>query len=181
MRYGEARPGAASNTTGREDRMNGKTKRIIRLIASLIIPQLAGGIGALFTEPAVRTWYAGLDKPSFNPPGWIFGPVWTALYIMMGTALFLVWRNGLVDRKTKIAVALFGIQMALNLLWSILFFGMHNPLAGLVDIALLWAFILATMVAFFPLSRTAGFLLVPYFLWVSFASLLNYMLWSMNR
>nr|HPG51768.1 tryptophan-rich sensory protein [Spirochaetota bacterium] len=89
--------------------------------------------------------------------------------------------NGLVDRKTKIAVALFGIQMALNLLWSILFFGMHNPLAGLVDIALLWAFILATMVAFFPLSRTAGFLLVPYFLWVSFASLLNYMLWSMNR
>jgi translocator protein len=128
----------------------------------------------------VRTWYAGLNKPSFNPPGWIFGPVWTTLYIIMGIALYLVWRNSLVDKKTKIAVVLFSIQMALNLLWSILFFGMHNPLAGLIDIALLWTLILATMIAFYRISRPAGLLLVPYFLWVSFASVLNYMLWSLN-
>ncbi len=161
--------------------MNEKTKRIIRLIASLIIPQLAGGIGALFTGSSVSTWYAGLNKPSFNPPGWVFGPVWTILYLMMGVALYQVWRNGLGDKNTKIAVTLFGVQMVLNLLWSILFFGMQNPLAGLVDIALLWAFILATMIAFYRISKPAGLLLLPYFLWVSFASVLNYMLYTMNN
>jgi tryptophan-rich sensory protein len=161
--------------------MNEKRSRIARLVASLLIPQAAGGIGALFTEPAVRTWYAGLNKPSINPPGWIFGPVWTALYLMMGVALYLVWRDGLVNKMTKNAVALFGAQMLLNLLWSILFFGMHNPFAGLVEIAFLWAFILATMIAFYMLSKPAGLLLVPYFLWVSFATVLNYLLWSMNR
>lgn len=161
--------------------MNEKKPRIIRLIASILLPQAAGGTGALFTESAVRTWYAGLNKPLFNPPDWIFGPVWTALYLMMGIALYLVWRNGLVDKRTKIAVALFAAQLALNLLWSILFFGMHNPLAGLVEIVLLWASILATMIAFFRISNPAGLLLVPYFLWVSFASALNFMLWSLNR
>jgi translocator protein len=161
--------------------MNEKRTRIIKLIASILIPQAAGGIGALFTEPAVRTWYVGLNKPAFNPPNWIFGPVWTALFLMMGIALYLVWRDGLTDKNRITAVALFGAQIALNLLWSILFFGMHSPLAGLVEIAFLWAFILATMLAFFRVSMAAGLLLVPYFMWVSFASLLNYMLWSLNR
>jgi translocator protein len=161
--------------------MNEKRNRIVKLVVSILLPQAAGAIGALCTASSIPSWYADLEKPWFNPPNWIFGPVWTILYIMMGAALYLVWRNGLADRKRKTAVALFAVQLALNLLWSILFFGMRSPLAGLVEIAFLWVFILAALMAFYRVSKSAGLLLAPYLLWVSFAAVLNYMIYIMNN
>ncbi len=157
-----------------------KKSNIIRLIASILIPQAIGGIGALLTGPAIGSWYAGLNKPSFNPPNWIFGPVWTALYLMMGIALYLVWKNGLSKKETKAAVAVFSVQLLLNLAWSYLFFYLHMPFAAFVDIILLWIAIAATMAAFVRIARPACILLVPYLLWVSFAAVLNFFLWQLN-
>ncbi|HOT44130.1 MAG TPA: tryptophan-rich sensory protein [Spirochaetota bacterium] len=158
----------------------GKRSNIFKLIASIIIPQAAGGIGALMTEPSVGSWYSGLNKPSFNPPDWIFGPVWTALYLMMGIALYLVWKKGLSHKETRAAVAAFGVQLFLNLAWSFLFFYLHMPFAAFIEIILLWFAIAATMAAFARVSRAACRLLVPYLLWVSFASVLNFFLWRLN-
>lgn len=158
----------------------GKRSNMVRLIASIIIPQAVGGIGALMTEPSVRSWYAGLNKPSFNPPDWIFGPVWTALYLMMGIALYLVWRKGLSRKEPRTAVAAFGVQLFLNLAWSFLFFYLHLPFAAFIEIILLWIAIAATMAAFARVSRAACWLMVPYLLWVSFASVLNFFLWRLN-
>ncbi len=161
--------------------MEAKRKsNIIKLIVSIIIPQIIGGIGALMTEPSIGSWYAGLTKPSFNPPNWIFGPVWTALFLMMGIALFLVWKNGLSGKEAKTAVAVFGIQLFLNLAWSFLFFFLHMPLAAFIEIIILWAAIAATLALFMRISRAAGLLLVPYLLWVSFAAVLNFFLWRLN-
>jgi benzodiazapine receptor len=157
-----------------------KKSNAFKLITSLLIPFIAAGIGAIFTEPSVPTWYAGLVKPSFNPPNWLFGPVWTALYLMMGTSLFLVWKKGAGERGFRSAIIFFAIQMALNSLWSILFFGMKSPLAGFIEIVFLWIFILCTIVSFYRISRPAGILLVPYIIWVSFAAALNFFLWRLN-
>ncbi|HNW30573.1 MAG TPA: tryptophan-rich sensory protein [Spirochaetota bacterium] len=158
----------------------GKRSNVFRLIASVIIPQAVGGIGALMTEPSVRSWYAGLAKPAFNPPDWIFGPVWTALYLMMGIALYLVWKKGLSGKEARIAVTAFGIQLFLNLAWSFLFFYLRMPFAAFIEIILLWIAIAATMAAFARVSLAACCLLVPYLLWVSFASVLNFFLWRLN-
>jgi translocator protein len=158
-----------------------RKSNIMKLVASIIIPQAIGGIGALLTMPSIEAWYAGLNKPSFNPPNWIFGPVWTVLFLMMGIALFLVWKNGLSGKEAKTAVAVFGIQLFLNLSWSFLFFFLHLPLAAFIEIIILWTAIGATLALFTRLSRTAGLLLVPYFLWVSFAAVLNFFLWWLNR
>lgn len=159
---------------------NTKKSNIIKLIISIVLPQVAGGIGSLFTMTSVTTWYVGLNKASFNPPGWIFGPVWTALYLMMGIALFLIWREGLQRQDIRRAVALFGIQLALNLLWSFMFFYLKMPFAAFVEIILLWISILITILAFIRISKWAGILLIPYLLWVSFASILNFYLWRLN-
>lgn len=153
---------------------------IIKLIASVVLCQAAGILGSLATMPSIPGWYKGLAKPAFNPPNAIFGPVWITLYLLMGIALFFVWRLGFGTRGVKTAVVLFLVQLALNALWSWVFFGGHNLGLGFVVIVLLWMFILLTIISFFGLSRAAGWLLVPYLLWVTFASVLNFSIWRLN-
>ncbi|MGM0575177.1 MAG: TspO/MBR family protein [Myxococcota bacterium] len=134
------------------------------------------------TRPSssVREWYPTLDKPPWTPPGWLFGPVWTALYVMMGVALYLVWRGGLRTRLQRVAVGLFGLQLALNGLWSFVFFGGQAPGPAFAEILVLDAALAATLVAFFRVSTLAGGLLVPYALWVGFATALNLTIWRLN-
>jgi benzodiazapine receptor len=153
---------------------------ISKLIASIIICQLAGVIGSLFTTPAIPTWYATLKKPSFTPPNWVFSPVWISLFVLIGIAAFLVWNKGLSDQKVKIALSIFAVQLILNALWSVMFFGLRSPLAGLIDIAVLWVAILLSILYFFRVSSAAGILLIPYILWVSFAAVLNFSIWRLN-
>jgi len=152
---------------------------ILKLIASVILCQLAGFLGALFTTPTIPTWYATLRKPFFTPPNWIFSPVWISLFILMGISLFFVWQR--TDHpKFKIAFIFFFVQLILNVFWSAAFFGLRSPLLGLIDIVLLWIAILLTTQNFLKVSRMAGFLLFPYLLWVGFAALLNFSLWILN-
>lgn len=139
----------------------------------------AAGLGAAVTTPQIPGWYASLAKPAWNPPDWIFGPVWSLLYLMMAVAAWLVWRPA-GFAAAKLPLALLAIQLALNSLWSVLFFGLHNPGAAAVEIVLLWAGILATLITFWKRSRWAGGLLVPYLAWVSFASVLNFTIWRLN-
>ena len=155
--------------------------KLIKLIISVAVCLAIGFFGSIATMPSIPTWYAGLQKPAFNPPVWIFGPVWTALFIMMGIAAFLVWDKGIEDNNVKIALAIFGCQLALNLLWSVLFFGIHSPLLAFIDIIFLWLAIVWTIVRFYGISRPASYLLVPYILWVSFASILNFSIFLLNR
>jgi benzodiazapine receptor len=150
-----------------------RTVEVLQLVVSLVVCQAAGLVGAIFTTPAIPTWYAGLAKPAFTPPSWLFAPAWTTLFVLMGLAAFLIWRKGLRERGVKIALAIFIIQLILNILWSAVFFGLKSPLGGLIVIALLWVAILLTILSFFRLSRAAGLLLLPYILWVSFAAVLN--------
>lgn len=153
--------------------------RYLGFLISALIANAAGLIGSVFTAQSVRTWYLIINRPSWNPPGWIFGPVWTILYILMGVASYLVWeKRGLPGAKSALFV--YGIQLVLNLLWSFLFFGLKNPGLAFAEIILLWLAIVATLVLFWRLNTTAGALLVPYLLWVSFASFLNYTIWKLN-
>ena len=137
--------------------------------------EAAGLVGTVFTLQAIPEWYALLNKPAFSPPNWVFGPVWTLLYFMMGTAAWLVWQ-----RQGTAALKVFWLQLALNALWTPLFFGLQNPLAGLVCIALMWLAIVWTIVGFWRVSRPAALLLLPYLAWVSFATALNYAIWTLN-
>jgi benzodiazapine receptor len=151
-------------------------KKIFKLIFSILICQLAGFLGSLATTPAIPDWYAKLNKPSFNPPNWIFAPVWTTLFLLMGIALFLI----LNQKKNKKAKTIFFIQLILNTLWSFLFFGLHSPLLAFLEIIILWTAILLTMIQFYKLQKWAGILLLPYLLWVSFAAILNFSIWRIN-
>ncbi len=153
---------------------------ISKLVVSIIVCQLAGVIGSIFTTPAIPSWYATLKKPSFTPPNWLFGPVWITLFVLMGTAAFLVWDKGLNNKQVKIALSIFAVQLVLNVLWSAMFFGLRSPLAGLIEIVILWTAILFTILSFFKVSQAAGFLLIPYILWVSFAAVLNFSIWRLN-
>jgi benzodiazapine receptor len=157
-----------------------KTKDVVTLLICILICQCAGLIGSLFTRPSIPTWYATLDKPHFTPPNWIFSPVWISLFLLMGISLFLIWRRGLVERKVRVALGFFGAQLIFNILWSMLFFGLRSPLAGFIDIAVLWVAIALTIFYFLKVSKTAGLLLVPYIVWVSFASMLNGYIWRLN-
>lgn len=150
----------------------------LMLVLFIAAPQAAGLLGTIFTMPAIPGWYANLVKPDFSPPNWIFGPVWTALYLAMGIAAFLVWRRR--SPTTGRALTAFWVQLVLNALWSILFFGMRSPLLGLIDILLLWLAIVWTMVEFKKVSPPAFWLLVPYLLWVSFATALNLSIFLLN-
>ena len=154
---------------------------IIRLIISILVCQLAGFVGSIFTRASVSTWYATLNKPSFTPPSWLFGPVWISLYALMGISAFLIWNQGLEKEEVKVALIFFGIQLVLNAFWSAAFFGLRSPFAGLIVIVALWIFILLTVLYFFRVSSTAGVLLLPYIGWVSFAAVLNVSLFFMNR
>ena len=151
-----------------------------KLVISLLLPQLAGLVGALFTTPNIPGWYAGLIKRELNPASWVFGPVWTTLFILMGIAMYLVWSKGLDKKGVSIALGVFIAQLALNTLWSVLFFGIQNPGAAFIEIIILWLSILATIILFKQVSQTAAWLLVPYILWVSFAAYLNYSIWILN-
>ena len=153
---------------------------IIKFIVAIVVCQLAGFVGSLLTTPSIPTWYAALRKPSFNPPNWIFGPVWTTLFVLMGISAFIVWNKGLDRKGVKAALVLFIIQLVLNMLWSYLFFTLHSPLYAFVEIIILWLAILLTMLKFFPISRAAGYLLLPYILWVSFAAVLNFTIFRLN-
>ena len=160
--------------------IKGKQGDFLLLLESIIICQLAGIIGSIFTSPSIPLWYANINKPSFNPPNWVFAPVWTTLYLLMGIALFLVWRKGLKRKDLKIAFAVFIFQLILNTLWSILFFGLKSPFVAFIEIVLLWISILISILLFFRISKVAGALLIPYLLWVSFASVLNFAFWRLN-
>lgn len=154
-------------------------KKFPLLIFSILIPQIIGSVGALFTFPSIAGWYMFLEKPQLTPPNWIFGPVWTALYILMGVALFLV----ITKKPTKITIKglqIFFLQLALNLLWSITFFGFHSIEGGVIVIVLLWFAILGTIFLFAKISTTASMLLIPYLAWVTFASYLNITLFFLN-
>ncbi len=155
-------------------------KLIFKLLISIFIPLAVGGLSGYLTVPAINGWYVTLNKPSFNPPNYLFGPVWTTLYTMMGIAYFLVWNNKLItENKTK-AYFFYWIQLSLNFMWSIVFFYYENPALALVIIVLMLVSIGATIVSFKKFSIIASWLLVPYICWVAFATALNFELWRLN-
>ena len=153
----------------------------LKLVVAVAIPLLVAGLSGFATAQGVREWYPTLVKPSFNPPAWVFGPVWTLLYLMMGIAAFLVWQKGWESGAVKTALALFAIQLILNGLWSVLFFGMRSPGLAFAEILLLWISIGGTIVLFWRVAPIAGMLLLPYVAWVTFAAVLNGAIWILNR
>lgn len=155
-------------------------RKALILGAAVALCFIPGIVGSLFTAPAIPTWYAGLVKPAFNPPDWVFGPAWTILYLLMGIALFLVVKGGLTERRVKVAAGVFTVQLFLNGLWSYVFFGLKSPGWALTEIAVLWASILISLILFMRISRAAGLLLVPYLGWVTFAAVLNGATWRLN-
>ena len=155
-------------------------KNIEKLIVSILVCQLVGFFGSLVTLPAIPTWYQTLEKPTFNPPSWVFGPVWTTLFLLMGISAYLIWKKGLKNQKVKIALLIFLVQLGFNFFWSFLFFSLHSPFLALVDIILLWLAILATIISFWKLAKPAAYLLFPYLFWVSFAAVLNYFIYRLN-
>lgn len=152
----------------------------IKAAISVIIAQVAGGIGSIFTLPSIPTWYATLAKPALTPPGWVFGPVWTTLYILMGIAAFLVWREVRDKDRGGAALVLYGGQLVLNVLWSVAFFGFHRTGLSLGIIALLWIGIAGCVWTFSKVSRPAAWLMAPYLAWVTFAAYLNLGIFLLN-
>lgn len=150
-----------------------------KLAISLALPFLAGFIGSYFTTPSIPTWYATLNKPGFNPPNWIFGPVWTVLYIFMGISFYILW-NKKTKRDRLFAYYYFFVQLILNSAWSIVFFGMREISYALIVICVLWILILKTLLLFKKVDKTASNLLIPYILWVSFATILNFSIFILN-
>jgi tryptophan-rich sensory protein len=160
--------------------MKNVTTDIVKLVTSIIICQCAGLIGSLFTAPAIPTWYATIQKPPFTPPNWLFAPAWITLYLLMGISAFIIWRRGLDKRWVKQALIVFLIQLVLNALWSVAFFGLESPLYGVIVIAALWLAILLMIIKFFKVSFVAAVLLLPYILWVTFAATLNVSILVLN-
>ena len=156
-------------------------KGIGKLSCSVSVCLLTGFLGSFATMDSVSTWYADLSRPSFTPPDWAFGVVWPILYIIMGISAFIIWNKGFGSRQVKVALGLFVLQLVLNGLWTPIFFGLHMMALALAEIILLWATILMTILAFWRVSKTAAYLLLPYILWVSFAIALNAALWFLNR
>jgi translocator protein len=155
-------------------------KKYFGLIISILISQSAGIVGSIFTSQAVRLWYPTLNKPFFNPPSWIFGPVWVLLYTLMGISAYLIWQERKNNALAMPALIIFGIHLALNALWSYLFFGLQNPFLAFVEIIILWLFIAILIYLFYKIKAKAAYLLIPYLAWVSFAAVLNYYLWKLN-
>ena len=175
----------------------------VRLLISIIICESAGVLGSVFTAPKIGAWYKALNKPSFNPPNWIFGPIWTVLFLLMGISLYLVWAKNwepknrifnfrkkawniwsqkFLDGKWKRAniILIFGLQLVLNILWPVIFFGMQVPAAAFFELLMLWFAVLYIIINFYRVSKTAAYLLLPHILWVSFAGILNYFIWVLN-
>ncbi len=148
-------------------------KPIWKILIAVVVCVAVGSLSGIATNHAIEGWYTTINKPSFNPPNWIFGPVWTLLYILMGIAAGLVWKAGWDRKDVQIALGIFAVQLALNAMWSVIFFVGESPLWALVEILVLLAFIILTIVKFKPINSTAAYLLIPYVLWVSFATILT--------
>ena len=150
-----------------------------KLLIALAIPLLIGFSGSFFTISEIGSWYQTIQKPPWNPPNWIFGPVWTTLYVLMGISLFLVWRSSASQKR--IAIILFTLQLVLNFFWSFIFFKQHKIDFAFAEILALWLMILLTIFAFGRINKLASWLLVPYISWVSFAAILNFTIWQLNK
>jgi len=180
-----------------------KYNNLLKFLSSIIICELAGVVGSFFTIPSISGWYKNLNKPVFNPPNWVFGPVWTTLFVLMGISLYLVWskkfivKNNLKPARRKAwnkwsqkfysgdwqkanIILVFIFQLVLNILWSIIFFGMHSPVLAIFELLMLWFAIIFTIVNFYRVSKVAALLLLPYILWVSFAGILNLAIFLLN-
>jgi translocator protein len=151
-----------------------------KLLLCIVASQMAGIIGGIITATSVMDWYPTLRKPSFTPPDWLFGPTWTVLFVIMGIAAYLVLRSGIQGKLVKISLGIFLVQLVLNLLWSIVFFGLKSPGGAMIEIVFLWLAILITAIYFFKVSMAAGWLMLPYIAWVSFAAILNFQIWRIN-
>jgi benzodiazapine receptor len=152
-----------------------------KLLISLLIPQVVAITAARFTITGVGSWYQQIRRPSWNPPGWVFGPVWTTLYIMMGVVLYLLWKEAPAGVQKRGAIGLWAAQLFFNFCWSLLFFNQHRIGVALIDLLLLWILILLTIFAFAKFNKVAAWLLVPYIAWVTFAGILNYSIWILNK
>ncbi len=157
-----------------------KQKHLLEVAIWIFLCEIVGFFGSFFTVSAIPTWYTTLEKPILSPPSWLFAPVWTILYLFIGIAAFLIWRIGWKRKKVRQALALFFFQLMLNGIWSPIFFGLHSPLLGLVDMVALWLMILWTTIFFWRISKPASYLFIPYLLWVSFALYLNWSIWILN-
>ena len=156
-------------------------QKFLKIALLVVVCVAIGFLSGMVTRDSITTWFPTLVKPVFNPPNWIFAPVWTSLYIMMGIAAGLVWTSNSNEKTVQKALGFFAIQFGLNALWSFLFFGMHNPLLALVEIVLLWLMIFETYNLFKKIDKVAGYLLLPYLAWVSFATILNASIWWLNK
>ncbi len=154
--------------------------RPAKLVLALALPQLAGFIGAIATARSLDTWYQALEKPVLTPPSWVFGPVWIILYLMLGVALYLVWTRRVGGRARRLWLRLFFVQLVLNTLWSFLFFGLQNPQFAFFEILVLLASIVGLIVLALRFDKRVAGLLVPYLVWVSFASYLTWAIWQLN-
>lgn len=155
-------------------------KKLAKIFLFILVIEAVGIIGSVFTVSSIPTWYASLNKPFFNPPNYLFGPVWTLLYALMGVSAFLVWEKGIKKENVRKALIFFTIQLVLNLLWSIIFFGLRNPGLAFSEIIILWIFIIKTLVEFYKISKPAGYLFIPYLFWVTFAGILNLSIYLLN-
>jgi tryptophan-rich sensory protein len=151
-----------------------------KLAAAILLCVIVGSLGSLVTITGPGSWYATLQKPFFTPPNWLFAPMWITLFVLMGIALYLVWESDTEPREVQIAIGIFGVQFALNVIWSFLFFGLRSPILGFADIVLLWVMIAATIGAFYRVNKSAAYLLIPYIAWVTLASALNGAVYFMN-
>ncbi|WP_433834864.1 TspO/MBR family protein [Flavobacterium anhuiense] len=156
--------------------------KFVKIAIALVICLTVGYSASLVTRPSIETWYVTLEKPVFNPPNWIFMPVWTVLYILMAVAAALVWDKIKENtEEVKQALLFFIIQLILNSIWSYLFFGLKNPMLALIEIVLLWLMIYETYLKFIKINKTSGYLLIPYLAWVGFATVLNASIWWLNK
>ena len=151
-----------------------------RLSISIFLCQLVGWMGAIFTAEAIPNWYETLEKPFFSPPNWVFGPVWTLLYLMMGISVYLIWQRIEENKAAKTAFVLFWIHLAFNASWSLVFFNLKNLALALINILIIWSLIIILMIKFWNIDRRSSYLLIPYLFWVTFATALNYSIWMLN-
>lgn len=160
--------------------MNKRLKQIIQIFVAIVIAELAGIIGSIFTSSSVSTWYLTLNKPFFNPPSWVFAPVWTILFALMGLASYFIFIKGFKNKNVKIALGVYGTQLIFNIIWSVLFFGLKNPLFAFIEILILLTLIVVNTFLFWKIDKRAGYIMLPYILWVSFATLLNLAIFILN-
>ena len=153
--------------------------QILKLIVSLLLPLGLGALASLFTSEAVPEWYETLNRPSFNPPNWLFGPVWTILYILMGISLFLIWKQS-ANKERNLAIVVFLLQLALNFAWSFIFFSFNMIGFALIEIILLWISIIVMLVLFYRIKPMAAYINIPYLIWVTFATILNASFYLLN-